>query len=249
MIFASGISLRTAATIRARGSIHHFRNSSAGKFLPRYRKSAQHRPRLQIAGSDSSPKPSTSMSIKLRKRIRKPIGKQPRRKLVHRSMPRDHVRRQSPRRTAKSQQRHRRRQILLYPRDRFVDRFKRFVIDLAAQSLQRCRILQRIEPWSARPPRMIRADQAHAAPPEYRKTRSQHQNRSGESAAKSPLPPRVGSKQRSRKLPAFARIARYSGRYLPACRISQIGGMDCARLPASTTAEVCFAEVSATLPF
>jgi hypothetical protein len=36
---------------------------------------------------------------------------------------------------------------------------------------------------------------------------------------------RLASKQRSRKPAAFSRKARYSGRYLPACRISQSGGI------------------------
>src|SRR5262249_6667277 len=44
---------------------------------------------------------------------------------------------------------------------------------------------------------------------------------------------RSASKQRSRKPAAFSRKARYSGRYLPACRISQTGGMG-SRSPAST---------------
>jgi hypothetical protein len=71
------------------------------------------------------------------------VGEQSCRQLVGRSLSGDHVGRKRPRRAAEAKECHGRRQILPYPRDRLIDRFKRRMIDYCPQCLQGRRILQR----------------------------------------------------------------------------------------------------------
>ena len=81
-----------------------------------------------------------------RKNIRKPIRKQPRRKLIGRANSRDHVGCQSPRRAAETQERNRRRQVLLDPGNGLIDRLQPRVVDLPIKPLQGGRAIERIEP-------------------------------------------------------------------------------------------------------
>ena len=216
MIFAPGTS-----------SAHRRHDSRAGldapsvefvrpaKRPPRYRKSARHRRRLQIAGPDSSPTPQPIYRSAWQTRLetdKRTIA--PDADLQFR-VPRSY---RSPKSTA-----HRKIPAVLPPAaaplspgrlsrkpaqadyDRYLD-----------EAFQSCRILNRIKPRTFAFLERNALTQAHAAPRGYRRIELPHQIQSGGSAAAlSPLRD-VGSKHRSRKLSAFARIARYSGRYLPA---------------------------------
>ena len=153
--------------------------------------------------------------------------------LIDSSMSRNHVSSQSPRRPAESQQCHRRWQVLLDPRNCLVNRLKFCVIDIRPEAFQRGRILHRIKLRTTTLLERHALTQGVWAPRECRKTESPHQNRSDGSAATSPPQPVQDRSKDRESFSAFARIARYSGRYLPACRISQIGGIG-SRLPART---------------
>ncbi len=89
-------------------------------------------------------------------------------------------------------------------------------------------------PPDLRPPETSPARRAHAAPAKYLQRRSPHRDRNGGAAAASPRrqAPAYSTGRGTNR--ALLRIAIYSGRYRPACRISQIGRREGTR-PSSTS--------------
>ncbi len=130
MIFAPGTCWRTFATIRRVGSMHQRANSSGGRTPAQVSK-------ICTASTPASQLPHQIVRRGLdqdvdqrRERFRIAIGEQPRRRLVRRAVPGDHVGRDRPGRAAEAEKRHVCRQIAPSPRDRLVDRREHAFVDI-----------------------------------------------------------------------------------------------------------------------
>ena len=76
------------------------------------------------------------------------IGQQPRRRLIRRAAPGDHVSRNRPWCAAKSDQRHRWIEVAPHPAQRLVDRREFRIVCLCCECRNQLRRIERIEPWS-----------------------------------------------------------------------------------------------------
>ena len=155
------------------------------------------------------------------------IGEDTRRRLIRRAFARDHVGRDRPWRAAKAEQRHIPAQAQLSRSRRSHKPGRGFLIGLDRQRRDDLGISigSSFGPSPATNATLRPSACGITRISENRIAASKPKRRIGckvTSAASS------GEKQRSRNPPAFSRTARYSGRYRPACRIIQTGGM---RLP------------------